>query len=173
MQNLLVRELSASSCVQSNFSLPFPSSHTSSSLKVAISHFVALVSKCCWVNAWLVPSWARVSNWLRCQAIQLKFQCYDFTVTAVWCCRHDATLKGCAGSDSSEVTSWGWHWCHVSPAQHSLWILIALCNPTTSACHWHQPETTLTRYIAEGLLLKSTGKVFFYCNVLQRKWPGK
>lgn len=43
-------------------SLPFPSSHTSSSLKVTIYHSVALVSKCCWVNAPSLPSWGCVSN---------------------------------------------------------------------------------------------------------------
>lgn len=64
-------------CVQNNFSLPFPPSHTSS-LEVAISHSVAPGE---WVPLSQCLISPQLSNWPRCQAIQLNFQS---VVTSLW-----------------------------------------------------------------------------------------
>lgn len=157
-------------------SLPFPSSHTSSSLKVAIYHFMAPVSKCCWVNAWLVSSWASLSNLLRCQAIQLNFQS---VMTSLWLqcgavvtVPSPKTLMAVTALKSSPQAGSDIIWPEDStPSGFAL--------PSATVPPMASTDTSLQLFWQEILqrdfFLKNMWKVFFYCrgNVLQRKWPVK
>lgn len=83
MENLFVTGVSHSSCKPNNLLLS-PSPHTSSPVKVTVLDFMALMSKCCWVNAWLVSSLSCENIPFRCQTMKLNFQSIMDLIELQW-----------------------------------------------------------------------------------------